>query len=104
MDLQKIKEQVNKDMKYIKLMLISVLSAMMVSCAGTVWDLGSNPNDGEYRSPVTGRVIRSTEDGGSKQVIDAATLSYWSKIARSITGKQYSGPLQENLPEVEPVK
>ena len=88
-------------MKIVTYILILVCSLCFVSC-GAVFDINSDAKDGEYRSPITGRVVRATDDG-SKVVIDSGTISFWAKIVKFITKKDYRTPLQENLLEEEEV-
>jgi len=68
--------EVPKSLKAIALLLVCVF--MIPSCANLTADLGSDPNDGEIRSPITGIVTRETADGGTKAVIDSGTAFKWA--------------------------
>lgn len=85
-------------------------AAMAVSSCGT-FDITSNPYDGETRSPITGRVMRTVDDDGSKAVIDLATIGFWAKFLTKVKdgglGAAFEGKDREvSLPpgEVAPVK
>lgn len=67
--------------------MVAMTAAMFFSSCGATYDLGSNPNDNEYRDPVTGIVHRELEGGGSKKVIDTGTIGYWYGIGAAIAGR-----------------
>lgn len=78
-------------MKYI----ITLLAIVLTSCS--TWDLYSNPNDGEPRGPLTGRVYRRLDNGDAKTVIDMHTVNWWAKVAFFFLGDKYDLPKQEQI-------
>ena len=81
--------------------IIAGLCCLMLSSCGATWDLNSDPNDNEFRTPI-GTVVRQNSDGGAKAVIDGRTVMKWTDwIARILAGQKPKDILQGEFPVVE---
>lgn len=73
--------------KGVSFCILLTLVLCLPSCAGLTVDLGSDPNDGEIRTPVSGIVLRDNGQGGAKAVIDSATVKRWFNLASVLIDK-----------------